>query len=81
MNPYENLPEKAFWKPSVASKNMFDIDNLWEPKFEINAHRNIVTFGSCFAQHIGNALQARGFKWLSTELPPEGLSQIGRAHV
>lgn len=75
MNPYENLPTTAFWKLSVASKNMFDINGLWDPKFKIQPNQNVVTFGSCFAQHIGNALKARGFKWLSTELPPQGLSE------
>lgn len=75
MNPYENLPETAFWKLSITNKNMFDIDNLWNPKFKIEPNQNIVTFGSCFAQHIGNALKVRGFKWLSTELPPPGLNE------
>lgn len=75
MNPYENLPAKAFWKLSVASKSMFDIDGLWDPKFKVQPIHNIVTFGSCFAQHIGNALKAKGFKWLSTEAPPQGLSE------
>ena len=75
MNPYENLPIKAFWKLSVASKSMFDIDGLWDPKFNIQPNHNVVTFGSCFAQHIGNALKVRGFNWLSTETPPHGLSE------
>ncbi|MDX6498955.1 MAG: hypothetical protein QOG23_2215 [Blastocatellia bacterium] len=75
MNPYEDLPTKAFWKLSVANKSMFDIDELWDPKFEIQPDQNVVTFGSCFAQHIGNALKARGFNWLSTETPPHGLSE------
>lgn len=75
MNPYENLPAKAFWKLSVANKNMFDIDELWDPKFDIPPNHNVVTFGSCFAQHIGDALKARGFNWLSTETPPHGLSE------
>ncbi|MDD3444861.1 MAG: GSCFA domain-containing protein [Zavarzinia sp.] len=34
----------------------------------------VATFGSCFAQHIGNALQDRGFRWMITETPPAGLS-------
>ncbi len=74
MNPYENLPEKSFWKPSVASKSLFDITGLWDPAFNILPNHRIVTFGSCFAQHIGHALTARGFRWLSTEKPPRGLS-------
>lgn len=75
MNPYENLPTKAYWKPAVANKNMFEIDELWDPKFNIQPHDHVVTFGSCFAQHIGNALKIRGYNWLSTEPPPSGLSE------
>ena len=75
MNPYENLPTKAFWKLSVANRSMFDIDELWDPKFAIRSTHNVVTFGSCFAQHISTALKARGFNWLSTERPPHGLSE------
>lgn len=72
-NPYKNLPPKAFWKSAVAEKSMFDISDLWTPKFSLN--QNVVTFGSCFAQHIGNAMSERGFNWISTESPPLGLSE------
>ncbi|WNC71300.1 GSCFA domain-containing protein [Thalassotalea psychrophila] len=70
-NPYENLPEKAFWKLAISNRSMFDIDGIWSPKFNITKTDNIVTFGSCFAQHIGNALKHKGFNWLITERPPE----------
>lgn len=74
MNPYECLPDKFFWKPSVAAKCMFDIEGLWNPKFEILPTNRIATYGSCFAQHIGQSLANRGFGWLITERPPFGLS-------
>jgi hypothetical protein len=74
-NPYMNLPNKAFWKLSVSDRNMFDIVELWDPKFEITKNHKVVTYGSCFAQHIGNALQNKGFNWLRTELAPRGLSK------
>jgi len=75
MNPYESLPPKSFWKLAVANRNMFDIENLWDPKFNIKPDHKVVTYGSCFAQHIGNALTARGFNWLSTEQAPPFLSE------
>ncbi|WP_141441384.1 GSCFA domain-containing protein [Vreelandella titanicae] len=78
MNPYENLPDKAFWKKSVSSKSMFDISELWDPKFPLNANSKVSTFGSCFAQHIGNALKSRGYNWLITENPPVSLSLANR---
>lgn len=73
MNPYENLPEKAFWKLAVANKSMFDVAELWDPKFRIFMNQNVATFGSCFAQYIGKALQKRGFCWLDTEPAPYGM--------
>lgn len=74
MNPYEKLPVKAFWKSSVGLKNMFEVENLWEPKFNIKQNDSIITYGSCFAQHMSTALSKQGFTWLNTELPPRTLS-------
>ncbi|MEI6099519.1 MAG: GSCFA domain-containing protein, partial [Alphaproteobacteria bacterium] len=37
------------------------------------------TFGSCFAQHFGKALQARGYNWTNMEPPPAGLGAEGIA--
>lgn len=74
MNPYEQLPPSAFWKPAVANRSMFDIEDLWNPKFRIQKNHRILTFGSCFAQHIGRALEARGFNWLRTEVAPRAMS-------
>lgn len=73
-NPYNNLPETAFWKTAVANKNMFDIEELWLPKFPLMRQHKVATFGSCFAQHIGKSLTRQGFSWLNTEPEPFGLS-------
>ena len=74
-NPYEILPEKAFWKLSVSDRNMFNISGIWEPKFEFKKDQQYVTFGSCFAQHIGSSLKSNGFDWFNAELPPFGMSK------
>ncbi len=74
MHPYKTLDEKAFWGPAVARRGALDIDELWAPKFLIPKNRSVVTFGSCFAQHISLALQERGFGWLNTEPAPRHLS-------
>lgn len=75
MNPYSELPEKAFWKLAVSNRNLFDIQDLWDPKFKICPQNKITTYGSCFAQHIGQALQQRGFNWLITEIAPNNYNQ------
>lgn len=74
MNPYKQLPTKSFWRSAVADHSMFEIADLWEPKFGIWPQAPVSTFGSCFAQHIGRALKQRGFNWLITEPPPYGMS-------
>jgi len=70
MTPYDLQPQNAFWKTAVASKNMFDIVDLWAPKFQIGADMPVAAYGSCFAQHFGAALKAHNFNWLVTETGP-----------
>tara|TARA_R110002167_G_scaffold95571_2_gene254313 strand:- start:4296 stop:5372 length:1077 start_codon:yes stop_codon:yes gene_type:complete len=74
MNPYKNLPDKYYWRTAVANKHFFDIDGIWNPKFKIEQKDIIVTFGSCFAQHIGRALEKKEFSWKSFERPPYGMT-------
>ena len=81
-NPYKHQPPKAFWQSGVAQHSMLDVSEIWDPKFNITNRDFIATYGSCFAQHIGKALRARGYKWLSTEpavfgLSPENQSRYG----
>lgn len=78
-NPYKALPTKAFWRPFVSERSMFDITDLWQPKFEVRSRDKISTYGSCFAQHIGRALHSRGYNWLRTENPPKVLSEENRS--
>lgn len=50
------------------------IQDLWSPKFNIKQNDKVSTYGSCFAQHIGKALQAEGFNWFIPEQPPLGMT-------
>jgi hypothetical protein len=77
-NPYSTLPEAAFWKTAVACRDPLTISGLWDPKFKMRKNQKVVTFGSCFAQHIGRALRDRGFAWHITESPPAGMSAASR---
>jgi len=52
---------------------MFDISGLWQPAIKFGPRSPVVTFGSCFAQHIGRALRAQGFNWVNAEPKPAGL--------
>ncbi|KIC18502.1 GSCFA domain-containing protein [Leisingera sp. ANG-Vp] len=79
MNPYESVPPRGFWRTAVADKNMLDISGLWVPKFRVAQDSRVSTYGSCFAQHIGRALAARGFSWFRPEERPFGLSDDNAA--
>lgn len=74
MTPYEGLPDRAFWRPAVADRSIFDIESLWTPKIKLMPDMAISTFGSCFSQQIGRSLHARGYNWLITEPSPPGMS-------
>ncbi|MCB1343073.1 MAG: GSCFA domain-containing protein [Pseudooceanicola sp.] len=77
-NPYSDLPPRAFWRTAVADKNMFDVSELHVPKFNLRPEQGVAAYGSCFAQHFGRALQARGYNWLRCEDAPEDLSEDNR---
>jgi hypothetical protein len=69
-HPYENMRPEAYWKTAVAEPGAYGLSGLWTPKFAIKPNQPIVTAGSCFAQHIGNALAERGYLWTDCEAAP-----------
>jgi hypothetical protein len=69
-NPYDTLPERAFWRTAVAQRGPFQIEGLWNPKHPLTKDERILTAGSCFAQHIGRALASRGYNWFNAESGP-----------
>ncbi len=74
MNPYTELPSRAFWRPAVADISPTDICDMWRPKFTFTKSDPVATLGSCFAQHISRALTTAGFNWLNAEPAPPKLS-------
>lgn len=73
-NPYSSLPQDAFWKTAVAQRHFSEINNLWKPRFNLEKHSKVSTYGSCFAQHIGKSLRKNGYSWFITEPRPKGIS-------
>ena len=68
-NPYKTQPERAFWRAAVGSRHYADLSDMWQPMSLCKADR-IATAGSCFAQHIGNNLAARGAAFMDMEPAP-----------
>ena len=70
-SPYTDRPESSFWRPAVAQ---IDVPrDIYSKKFPISKADQLMTAGSCFAQHIGNALSAHGFQLIDAEPPPSEL--------
>lgn len=72
-NPYANLPEAQFWKKSVATVPMDEVDPVSSPSFKVEKTQKIATAGSCFAQHIARTLSRNGFNYFVSETAPEGM--------
>ncbi|WBU63648.1 GSCFA domain-containing protein [Paracoccus aerodenitrificans] len=68
-NPYKTQPERAFWRASVGSRHYADLADIWHP-MPLQKKDKIATAGSCFAQHIGNNLGARGAAFMDMEPAP-----------
>lgn len=79
MNPYQKLPNDAFWRTAVADCKPNEIRGMWKPKFHFSRSSKIITAGSCFAQHIGRALRAKGYHWVDSE-PAPGSDELKAAY-
>lgn len=66
-NPYKALPDKAFWKRSVAKLGLNEVDPVGVFEFCITPEAKVATAGSCFAQHIARHLRKSGYKYYVVE--------------
>lgn len=66
-HPYKGLPEKAFWRRSVADIAPGDVDPVGTFNLRITRSTKVATAGSCFAQHIARHLSDLGFNYFVTE--------------
>ena len=69
-NPYQTLPERAFWRTGVVEQDFPKIDNVYVKKFDINPDDTIISAGSCFSQHISKRLATSGFNYRDFEPVP-----------
>ena len=70
---YSNLPQTAFWRTGVAQASPLNPQGIYSKKFTIERSHNIVTAGSCFAQHISRHLKANGYLVVDAEPAPKTL--------
>jgi len=66
-NPYKSLPDKAFWRRSVAAPAASDVDPVGLFDLRITRETKVATAGSCFAQHIARYLKNSGYCYYVAE--------------
>jgi hypothetical protein len=66
-HPYEELPDRAYWKQAVAQVPVDQIDPMGEIPFKISRTDKVATAGSCFAQHVSKRIRFIGLQFLVTE--------------
>jgi hypothetical protein len=66
-HPYRGLPQKAFWRKSVAGINPNAVDPVGRFMLRIDPSTKVATAGSCFAQHIARHLKRSGFNHYVSE--------------
>ena len=70
ISPYSNLEDRAFWRSGVAEVENYPPYDIYRAKFPISKKDQILTAGSCFAQHVGRALLENDFSVIDTEPMP-----------
>lgn len=66
-HPYKKAPSYTKWRQAVAETPAGSVDPGLGFPFRLMPGDRVATAGSCFSQHIGRALKARGFNFLVTE--------------
>jgi hypothetical protein len=66
-HPYRRLPDKAFWRRSVAMLPPEAVDPVGVFRLRLEPDTKVATAGSCFAQHIARHLEKSGFNYYVTE--------------
>jgi len=78
-NPYKSLPDKAFWRRTVAAPPRSEVDPVGTFDLKLNQDTKVATAGSCFAQHIARHLKASGYNYYVAEAGHPILSASVRA--
>ena len=66
-HPYKSLPDKAFWRRTVATPPASSVDPVGQFNLRIQPSTKVATAGSCFAQHIARHLKSSGFSYYVAE--------------
>jgi hypothetical protein len=74
-HPYRDLPDRVFWRRSVATLAAADVDPVGDIRLRIGPDTRVATAGSCFAQHIARHLRVSGYRFFVAEEGHPALTQ------
>lgn len=67
-HPYSNLPDSSLWRRSVDPSDVASLDLIVDTGgLHVSSTDQVMTAGSCFAQHIARHLRDAGFGYMVTE--------------
>lgn len=66
-HPYESAPDSRRWSRVAAGREAHEIDPVEGIASRIRPDDQVVSAGSCFAQHVTRYLESRGQRCLKTE--------------
>lgn len=66
-HPYSKLPDRNFWKHTVATRSWTELFREERGRFSISPSERVATAGSCFAQRISRLLRDSGCNFAEFE--------------
>lgn len=81
-SPYAAQPAHAFWRSAVVERQRGTVAALHQPRFALTPKTQVMTAGSCFAQHLHRKLTALGWGVILEEdvtglIPPRVAKSYG----
>lgn len=73
-HPYQNLPTDQYWSSAMSEQAPGLLCPVRPSTYKLLPDSKVATMGSCFAQHIGRALQSSGYCFYQTETAPDWMS-------
>jgi hypothetical protein len=72
-HPYVDNAEHTFWDRAISEKAVGEINpTLGMGSFKLSTSDEVMTMGSCFAQHVSHRLSTEGLNFLVSESHPDG---------
>lgn len=78
-HPYQGLHPDRYWRSGTVPLLAGNWRGLYVPRKALHEDTRVGSGGSCFAQHVSNALRRAGLNYFDAEPAPLGLPQAAHA--